>query len=698
MNTLTHKRENYRSQKGSVVIHVAIFLSFAVILFIGTELGYLFYLKREFQKTADLAALAGAQALNANNCTTAFGAARSNANDGTTRNMPATYSLTDADMACGKWSPQDTTHANHFNELATEKNAIRVSITRTPDPLFIFFTGNRTISVQAIAARALPKAALSINSTLLTLQTGQSPVLDALVGGLLGGSINLGAVGWQGLVTSQINLLNFLDVLAPAIDLTVGDYDGILNANVTVAQLLEVMASVLERNGALLTAEIREYKQLAILAAALKLPPIRVGDALGVVTGTAASALDLSLQAAQLTQALVQLANSQVADPSAVLADVVLPIAGVTATVKIIEPPQFSAVGNPELAKAAPLGPNKIYVRTSQIRTLVSVDIGREGQLLTGLISGLSNALQSLSTTLIAILSSVIDLAPPECPLIDTVCQTSPKPTILDVLALPLPIRLDVSLDISSAAAYIDNYDCSNPSDNKLLVNYETNIAILHIGKMGVNAEDAKEKVFASNAPLPKAEPVPLLDVGTVVERSTCPVVALGLCVGKYSEYLDANGNWTKTKANAKRTAFGGGGIGISVNPPPLKAKDTPLNFHSNDPGLLKEIGESNTPTQKYISVSATDNITGPLIDIINGIELNLYSPSASTGLLGGILETANKTVTAVFGLLRNLIAPLLKSVINPLIGSVLKNLGIDLVDAQVGARLSCKAGAELVH
>jgi hypothetical protein len=66
--------------------------------------------------------------------------------------------------------------------------------------------------------------------------------------------------------------------------------------------------------------------------------------------------------------------------------------------------------------------------------------------------------------------------------------------------------------------------------------------------------------------------------------------------------------------------------------------------------------------------------------------------------LLGAILSTTDAAATAVFSLLKTLIAPLISSVVNSLLGSLLNNLGIDLADAEVGARLSCKAGAELVY
>ncbi|MFM9925325.1 TadG family pilus assembly protein [Variovorax sp. H27-G14] len=698
MNRFTgHKKA--QSQRGSIVIHVAIFFILAGILFIGSELGYLFYLKRDFQKSADLAALAGAQNLYSNNCGAAISSAKSNANDGPSRNMPSGFQLADGDITCGGWSSTDNVNANHFDAAAVEKNAIKVILSRTPAPLFSFFTASRTISVQAIAARSLPKAALSINSTFLNVDTQKSAVLDSLVGGLLGGNVQLGLVGWQGLVNSQINLLSFLDALAININLKAGEYDKVLAAQATVSDLLSAMATILEKNGALVGLQLSEFKKLSGLAATLNLPTLKVSDILGVATGTPSSALDLTLQAAQLAQAFIQLASSQITGPSAVFATVNLPVLGVAANVKVIEPPQFSSIGNPELAKAAPLGADKIYVRTAQIRTLISINLGASGQLLTSLISGLSNALTTLTSALISILTTVIDLTPPgDCPVISLGCHTTPKPVISDVIALPLPIRIDINIDVAPAAAYVTDFDCTNNADKKLWAASKSNVATLRVGKMGSSSGDAKAKVFSSLATPPTVDPIALVDIGTVQSRKTCTVVLGSLCVLGIQEYQQADGTWTTQKSNAKRTAFGGGGVGLSVNPDPVSGGAATLPFHSGAPGLLKELNDTSAPVQTYLSTSATGNVAGLLIDTINGLQLNLYKPNASTGILGAILQTTDAAATAVFGLLKTLVAPLLASVINPLVEFLLKSLGIDLANAEVGARLTCRAGAELVY
>lgn len=68
-------------QCGSIAAMAAVFLSIIVILLSSIDIGYLFYKKRDLQKVADLAALAGAQALSGNalDCTAATLAAQANA-------------------------------------------------------------------------------------------------------------------------------------------------------------------------------------------------------------------------------------------------------------------------------------------------------------------------------------------------------------------------------------------------------------------------------------------------------------------------------------------------------------------------------------------------------------------------------------------------------------------------------------------
>jgi len=694
MHSFKRRTPRWR-QDGSVVINAIIALSLLVIVLVGTELGYLFFLKRELQKTADLAALAGAQALDGASCTGATTAAIANA----AKNIPPTLEAVAADsVACGHWDPVSRPAAPHFGapESGQKLNAVRVSINRTPALLLAGLPGNepRPITVVALAARKHPLAALSIRSTLVNVDSTRSPSLNAVFGGLLGGSLNLEAVGWNGLISTDLKLLTFLDELALELGIGAGKYDEVLATNASVGTLVQAMINALQRNGGTTQAAIDALGLIKIAAnAAAAQPLLKLGTLLGVQSGMDAAGLDTSIQVFQLLQGVVQAANGK----NGAAVDVSL--AGVTASIKVIEPPQFSAVGNPELAKLDPLGPNKIYVRTAQVRALVSANLGATGQVLTSLISGLSNALNSLGSALISILSSIIDLTPPgSCPVIAVNCHTPAKAVISDVNALPLPLQIDVSIDIASASAYVTDYDCTNSSDSKLWANSKSSIATLRIGKMGTSPADAKAKAFSSTALAPAVEPIALIDIGTVQTRNTCTVVVLGICTLPTQEYLQPNGTWTNQKATAQRTAFGGGGVGLSVNSSPLDGGSDSLLFHSSEPGLLKEIDDVAAPAQTYLATSATNDVAGLVTGIVNGLQLNLYAPGASAGLLGAIVQTTDAAATAVFNLLKPLIDSLVSSVVNSLVELLLKNLGIELANAEVGARMTCKAGAELVY
>lgn len=151
--------------RGSILVNAAIALSLVIITLIGTELGYLFYMKREFQKAADLAALAGAQQLSPLPATDMCKLAKDAATANATSNLPG-VSLTL--LECGKWAP-GLPAGDHFlpSTDPKEHNALRVTITKEPPKLLPFFTGNRQISVKAVAALDAAVANFSVGSQLL---------------------------------------------------------------------------------------------------------------------------------------------------------------------------------------------------------------------------------------------------------------------------------------------------------------------------------------------------------------------------------------------------------------------------------------------------------------------------------------------------------------------------------------------------
>ncbi len=88
-------------------------------------------------------------------------------------------------------------------------------------------------------------------------------------------------------------------------------------------------------------------------------------------------------------------------------------------------------------------------------------------------------------------------------------------------------------------------------------------------------------------------------------------------------------------------------------------------------------------------SAAPTTDIVGSLAGTLAGINLTVYKPQGSnplgsivTGVASLISDVTNKLLPVV----TNLLAPLL----DPLLNNLLKSLGINLMDVDVGANMTC--------
>lgn len=646
-------------QTGSVLITTAIAISAIVIALIGTELGYLFYLKRDLQKTADLAALAGAQALQADNCVNAVDKAKINA----TSNLPlGLQPLTTTRILCGRWDPARLVVEPHFGPpVASERfNSIQVLIKSEPTLLLPSLPGNqpRTIEVQALAAQKQPRAALNIRSTLVKVQDSQSALLNAVIGGMLGGTLNLGVGSWNGLVAANIKLLSFLDQLGVDLNLGAGKYDEVLSKELQVGTVLQAMIHVLERQGNTASVAISALDAIKTSLNLVKLQPgVKLGQLLGVQTGTDAAGLDAELQVFQLLQGVVQLANKK----NGLAADVqILP--GITAQVGVIEPPQLSAIGDPTLASLAPDGPDRIYVRTAQVRTLISIDLPVLNGV-TDLLNAVTTLLSPVTTLLNKLLGLKLDL------LSDVLgCLVGCTKDVTDVDILPAPLRLDISLDAGGGESRVTGFSCSAGA-RSLSAFTTTSVANLRIGKIAETAALAKAAAFSSSTP-PAVSPVPVIDIGSL----KCTRLLLGLIPVSCDE--------------AKRIAFQGGGLGLKADVP--IASTTETQTFSNPPEL------NEAPT--YSSIKTT-NIVNSLNGTLHGLNmLTTIPPNAPGGGLSDVLTALTTTLGGVINVLKDVVSNLLSPLLDPLLNTLLGPLlGINLAETEVGGRLSCSNGAELV-
>ncbi|PAW55713.1 hypothetical protein CKQ80_10505 [Pseudomonas moraviensis] len=645
-------------QRGAIGLMAAATLSLALVLMLlVVDTGRLYMEQRKLQRVVDSAALEAVS--RGGNCQSGLSAA-TYAGQSAVRNGYTVDGNNTLVTTCGSVQTA-ATGLRAFTADATQSTAVKVAASRTVTTSFAggvqaLFTGsavslNTTLNASAVAAQPTPTVAqLNIRSNLASINTAQSNILNPLFSGLLGGNVNLTALGWDGLLNTDINLLSYLNQLAINLNVAAGNYTQLLNTQATVTQLIQAAATVVQLNGATATV-ITALGQLQV--AAINAAPVKLGDILQLQTGTTAAGLDANLQLLQLIQGVVQLANSKSA-VAATLPISVLGLANVTVRVKVIEPPQFSAIGDPARAKANPLGPDRIYVRTAQIRTLLSVNL----PVLTG-VTGLTNAVLGLVGTLTPTLNALLSLN-----LVATLnsvgCLLGAGCEQLDPLLLPSP-QVDIALDAGGAVSYVTDYSCpagpGTAGTKSLTAHTLTSIADLKVGKIDPT------NAFSSLAE-PTVTPLPLVDLGTV----TChKILGIGSC------------------DESTHVQYGAGGIAIMVNT--SVAQNAQDLLYSSSTPFATPANLKLPPS--VISAAPSSNIVNSLANTLAGINLIVYKPQGSNPL-GAIVTGVASLISDVTAILQPLITNLVSPLLDPLLNNLLKSLGINLMDVDVGANMTC--------
>lgn len=628
---------------------LAVVLAFTLLVI---DSGRLYLEKRKLQGVADTAAL---EAVSRNGTCLAGLSAAAYAGQSVARNYFVVGNGNTLVTSCGSVttgaSGQRTFSANPALSSAIQVVASKTVTTSVAGGVWALFSGNpvslnTVLSATAVAAKPTPSLAqLTINSTLASVNTASAGLLNPLFSGLLGGNLNLTLAGWNGLLNTNISLLSYLDQLAINLGVTAGNYTQLLNTNVTASQLIQAAITVLTANGA--TADVLTALG-SLKIAAINQAPLTLGQILQLQTGTTAAALNANLQVFQLIQGVVQLSNSQSA-AAATLPVSLLGLANITTQVKVIEPPQLSAIGDPALAAANPLGPNAIYVRTAQVRTEVTVSLPVLSSL-----SGLTTAVNNLVGPLTPVINSLLSLN-----LVSTInsalCLLGAGCQQLDLLALPGNLPLNIVLDAGGASSYVTAYSCPTGSaGTKSLTAYTTtSLASLNVG--------AITNAFSSTLPMTVA-PLALIDIGT----KTChEILGIGTC--------------------GTRVPFAGGGVAIKVLSP-IAASNQTLVFSSTAPfATPPNVGL--TPT--YQAAAPATNVVSSLSTTLNGVGITAYQPVGSNPL-GALAASVVSLLGGVSAIVTPVVDSLLGPLLNPILNNLLNMLGISLANVNVGANLTC--------
>jgi uncharacterized membrane protein len=291
------RRAGARRQHGAVAVVAVIWLSVAIAALGALDVGNVFFARRQLQRTADLAALAAVQMIGSTGgCATATTAAQQNAaGNGFTAGSTTTINTT-----CGRW---DTSKSTYFGTSGNPLNAVQVTTTQVVPYFFLGPSRNVSATATAFASNI---DAFSLGTGIASINTQQSALLNAILGGLLKTSVSLSVGDTQSLATAHINLQDLMVALGAS------TMQGLLGTSVSFQQLMVAMVTALQTGGDTINASILQKVAVAIPGG----QNITIGDggasspgllALGLANPNAAAtatvnAFDALLVAAQIAQ------------------------------------------------------------------------------------------------------------------------------------------------------------------------------------------------------------------------------------------------------------------------------------------------------------------------------------------------------------------------------------------------------------
>ena len=667
-------------EKGAVLFLAVGFMMLAVLsLALVVDTGRLYMSKRNLQRVADMAAIE----VLARKGKCSDQTATQYAQQSLTRNNFVLSATNTLSVSCGQVGTTLGIRELISSPIGAFDTAVRVVVRESVAGSLIaggIFKDKITMEASAVATNSgSGLAALTLKSTLLNVnitQNSRAQLLSSIFGGMLGGNLNISVGAWNGLIHTDIDIFKFLDKLAINAGLSAGNYEDVLTTNFTTGELIQAAIDVIDDQIGTPQVTINALDAIVALdellvASQVAPTDLNVGELIRLQNGGSYTGAAAELQLFHLVQGIIQLANKN----NAVTATIPITVGGTTIDVKlkVIEPPQLTSIGDPELARAESHlsvndSPNRIYVRSAQVRLLMSVNLSSTlTSIVNTLLSTLNGTLSSLTTLLNNLLSLNLN------GVLGSVICVSCQQTFADPLILPPTFRFDVNLDVGAGEARVTDYSCG-VTNKSLSVNTKTAATNLRIGSMGSSAANAQSLVFASTS-APTVNPIALIDIGKKQCTVTC---LLGIC----------------STSNCVRTPYAGGGLGLKADVPvaqtsALLVYQTPAS--SNLPELYEAPAFQSLSSQNIID-SLTSTLAGPTIE--------MYQPSGGGNGLGNLLVGAGTTMDAVIVLLKQAVSTVLSPLLSPLTTMLVNNLGIDLATTDVGATMSCgsSGGVKLVR
>ncbi len=380
--TLEHARASLADTSGSTAIMAAIcFGVVACFMALAINASSLYFLRRKQQSATDLAAMAAAS-LMASASQSAAGTLSLNGIDASALQLvePGVYVADSSVPVAQRFTPT----------TSGIQNAVRITVVTHPATMFdaLFSTaaaiGTSPPPSSAHPAAASPPAGYAITTLAVAAQNARASfaigsrlaqlnggVLNATLGGLVGGNLSLSVMDYQSLASAQIDLFSFANALAVRANVTAVTYDQLAQGSFRVGDVLGAISDVGASNPLISSA-------LSQIAAAPNSPTttiplspiISFGPYSRLLVGSPAP-MPITVSALDLLSATAQVANGAHQIQLALNANIP-GIASVSLQLAIGERP----VGE----SFAAIGTQGASVHTAQTRLLLNIQLVATGQ------------------------------------------------------------------------------------------------------------------------------------------------------------------------------------------------------------------------------------------------------------------------------------------------------------------------------
>ncbi len=412
---------------------IALVALMTMVMF-GFNVGQLYFAQRDLERQAGLAALSAVQV--ASGCRAGLGVVPGTlgvpgnlaaitvaVNDSLTKNYSSQSPvLPTATIELG--TIDANTGLKKFHTLPAGSaliDTVRVRLQR-PQPALIaagLFGANSGAMLSATATARQPNvASFTVGTSLLTVDSTKSALLNALLSGVGGGAINLSAVAYNGILAGQVTLGHLMVAAG------VNDLNDLLTVSTTLPGALQIVGNALSMSADV--ASQTAGSLVSTLGGQSYTTPgtVNFGEILGSAVGTTLNPVATDVIAAvpfvnglQLLNALALDAASHKASGSQINLSPVLSIpgiAGLGAFLHVIEPPVLA------------IGPVGTQAKSSQLQLDLRLSLFDSSSVAPGILSGALGLLSSLLSGVINVtLGADVTVADGSATLSNLQCPTA---------------------------------------------------------------------------------------------------------------------------------------------------------------------------------------------------------------------------------------------------------------------------------